>query len=679
MNQTQLRPLTDWLPITRKDAQKRGWDELDVVLVSGDAYVDHPAFGTAVVGRMIEHAGYRVGIIAQPNWRDDLRDFKKFGAPRLFFGVTAGCMDSMVNKYTAGRRLRSTDAYTPGGEGGFRPDYACVAYAKILKQLYPEVPVLLGGIEASLRRVTHYDYWSEQLKPSILEESGADMLVYGMGEKPLFEILRLMQRGVPMRSMKTIAQTAVLLEPGEAPPKNKRWETLALASHEECLSDKRSFARNFKHIEQESNKQFARRLTQDIGERTLVINPPYQTMTESEIDAAFDLPYTRLPHPKYKKRGPIPAYEMIKFSVNMHRGCFGGCSFCTISAHQGKMIASRSKDSILKEVDAITQMENFKGTITDLGGPSGNMYGMKGKKQEICDRCVSPSCIFPTVCFNLDTNHKPITEIYQQAKAHPKVKHAFVSSGLRYDLFVGKSKEESEANGYDEYIEQLVTHHVSGRLKVAPEHTSDAVLKQMRKPSFDLFYSFKEKFESVCQKNNLNQQIIPYFISSHPGCDTEDMADLAAKTKDLGFNLEQVQDFTPTPMTVATVIYYSGFHPYTLKPTLTVTDPEQKKMQRRFFFWYKPENRQWIQKALKGSKLEHLAEVLLETKKQRHSVAAAKGKDLRKNKKARTYRPKKRGSKDSTSKPQQKKSTKGPVSKPKQRTGNQRKSNHSRK
>ncbi|MEE8303971.1 MAG: YgiQ family radical SAM protein [Candidatus Tectomicrobia bacterium] len=608
---TVQRPITDWLPITQKEVENRGWEALDVVLVSGDAYVDHPAFGTAAIGRLIESQGLRIAILPQPNWRDDLRDFKKFGAPRLFFGVTAGCMDPMVNKYTANQRLRSTDAYTPGGQAGFRPDYATVVYSRILKQLYPEVPVVIGGIEASLRRVTHYDYWSDQLKPSILFDSGADLLVYGMGEQPLLRILKLLDKGVPFASLRTIAQTVFLLAPQDNLPKNKQWDTFELASHEVCLESKRSFARNFKYIEQESNKQYARRLLQKVDNATLVINPPFQTMTEQEIDVAFDLPYTRMPHPKYKKRGPIPAYEMIKFSVNLHRGCFGGCSFCTISAHQGKMIASRSKTSIMKEVDAITQMDDFKGYISDLGGPSGNMYKMKGKDQAICDRCVSPSCIFPTVCFNLDTNHKPMLDIYQAAAAHPKVKKAFVTSGIRYDLLVGKSEAESERNGYDEYIEQLVTHHVSGRLKVAPEHTSDDVLKIMRKPSFKLFYKFKDKFDAICQKRGLKQQIMPYFISSHPGCELKDMANLAVETKQLGFQLEQVQDFTPTPMTVATVIYDSGYHPYTLKPISTAKTQPEKRHQKRFFFWHNREHHAWIRQILQATKMGDLADKLL--------------------------------------------------------------------
>ena len=607
----QSRPLRDWLPITLKEVEARGWSALDVILLSGDAYVDHPAFGSAVIGRLIESKGLRIAIVPQPNWRDDLRDFKKFGRPELFFGVTAGCMDAMVNKYTAHKRLRSNDAYTPGGQAGFRPDYATTVYSRILKQLYPDVPVLIGGIEASLRRVTHYDYWSDQLKPSVLLESGADLLVYGMGEQPLRQILVLLDKGVPFASLRTVPQTAFLLPQSEPLPKNKRWQNFQLASHETCCQDKRAFARNFKYIEQESNKQYARRLLQPIGNDTLVINPPYPTMTEQEIDGSFDLPYTRLPHPKYRHRGPIPAYEMIKFSVNLHRGCFGGCSFCTISAHQGKMIASRSKASIMKEVDAITRMEGFKGYISDLGGPSGNMYKMKGKDQRICDRCVSPSCIFPTVCYNLDTNHRPMLDIYQTVATRPRVKKAYVSSGIRYDLLVGRSKTEAKRNGYDEYLQQLMTEHVPGRLKVAPEHTSDKVLNLMRKPSFELFYKFKRKFDAISAQAGLNQQIVPYFISSHPGCDLEDMAHLAAETKELGFELEQVQDFTPTPMTVATVIYYSGYHPYTLKPIATARTRQEKRQQNRFFFWYKREHQAWIRRVLEQRKMRQLANRLL--------------------------------------------------------------------
>lgn len=612
----ELRPITDWLPLTMKEVEKRGWKDIDVVLISGDAYVDHPSFGTAVIGRIIEDEGFRVAIVAQPNWKDDLRDFKKFGKPNYFFGVTAGCMDSMVNHYTANKRLRSTDAYTPGGEAGFRPDYATITYAKILKELYPDVPVLIGGIEASLRRVTHYDYWSDLLMPSILIDSKADMLVYGMGDQPLREILQLLKKGVPFESLKTIKQTSFLQPKTEELPKNKNWETVELASHEACLEDKLNYAANFKIVEVESNKWQANRITQKIGSYTLVINPPYKTMEEGEIDQSFDLPYTRMPHPKYKKRGAIPAFDMIKFSVNTHRGCFGGCSFCTISAHQGKFIASRSEASILREVEQVTQDPDFRGYISDIGGPSANMYRMKGKDEAICAKCTSPSCIHPVICSNLDTNHSDMTQLYRKIDANPKVKKAFVGSGIRYDLLVDEFNKNNEDGNHDEYIEQVVTRHVSGRLKVAPEHTSDDTLRIMRKPSFKHFHSFKEKYDKIQAKHGLKQQLIPYFISSHPGCEEQDMANLAAETKDMGFQLEQVQDFTPTPMTVATVIYYAGVHPYTLKPVYTAKSREQKQNQHRFFFWYKKENQNWIRAQLKKAKRPELIPKLLDEERQ---------------------------------------------------------------
>lgn len=610
----EQRPITDWLPITKKEMEKRGWDELDVILVSGDSYVDHPSFGTAVIARIIESEGLRIGIIPQPNWRDDLRDFKKFGKPRLFFGVTSGCMDTMVNHYTAAKRRRSTDAYTAGGEAGYRPDYASIVYTQKLKEIYPDVPVLIGGIEASLRRVTHYDYWSDKLFANILSMSGADMLVYGMGEQALREIMRLLRKGVPFDRLNTIKQTAFLQARDSEPPVNKNWETLQLNSHEKCLRDKKAFAANFKHIEQEANKVQARRLTQAVGDHLLVINPPNALMSEFEIDASFDLPYTRLPHPKYKKRGAPPAYEMIRFSINMHRGCFGGCSFCTISAHQGKFIASRSETSILKEVDAVASMPDFKGYISDLGGPSANMYKMKGKIQSICDRCVAPSCIHPVICTNLDTSHKPMTEIYRKVDQHPKIKKAFIGSGIRYDLLVdGYNKKHDDS--LDEYLEQVVCHHISGRLKVAPEHTSDATLRMMRKPSFKHFHEFKKKYERINKKYGLNQPLIPYFISSHPASTAEEMANLAAETKEMGFRLEQVQDFTPTPMTVATVIYYSGLHPYTLRPVYIAKTEKERKLQHIFFFWHKRENYRKIKEELTNMGRPDLIEKLLAEKK----------------------------------------------------------------
>jgi uncharacterized radical SAM protein YgiQ len=610
------RPITDWLPITKKEVEQRGWDELDVILISGDAYVDHPAFGTAVVGRIIESEGFRVAIVPQPNWKDDLRDFKKMGKPKYFFGVTAGCMDSMVNHYTANKRLRSNDSYTPGGVAGFRPDYATTVYTKILKEIYPDVPVLIGGIEASLRRVTHYDYWQDKLLPSILHSSGADMLVYGMGEQPLREILRLVKQGVPMNTIRNINQISYQQNTAEPLGEYNNWETVEISSHEVCLQDKIKYAANFKVVEVESNKWQANRIIQKIGNQTIVINPPFKTMNEKEMDKSFDLPYTRLPHPKYKNRGAIPSYEMIKFSINMHRGCFGGCSFCTISAHQGKFIASRSQESIMKEVNQIVKHPEFKGYISDLGGPSANMYQMKGKDESICNRCQSPSCIHPVICSNLDTSHTPLTEIYRKVDAHPEVKKAFVGSGVRYDLLVDDFNKNNQDGNHDIYMEQLVTRHVSGRLKVAPEHTSDDTLRVMRKPGFKYFRKFKEKYDNIQAKHNLKQPLIPYFISSHPGCEEADMANLAAETKDLGFQLEQVQDFTPTPMTVSEVIYYSGVHPYTLQPIKTAKTKEEKQAQNNYFFWYKPEFKQWIRNRLNKINRPDLADRLLKSSQQ---------------------------------------------------------------
>jgi uncharacterized radical SAM protein YgiQ len=601
-----------WLPVSREELAARGWDEVDVILVSGDAYVDHPAFGTAVIGRILEREGLRVAINPQPNWRDDLRDFRKLGAPRLFFGVTAGCMDSMINRYTAARRPRTDDAYTPGGEGGFRPDYAVTVYSRILKQLFPDVPVVIGGIEASLRRVTHYDYWSDSIRPTVLAESGADLLVYGMGEQPLIEILRLLGRGVPFASLKTVAQTAVLLPPGTPAPKTRAWEDVVLHSHEACLADRTLYAANARSIEIESNRARARRLVQPCGDRLLVVNPPCPTMTTAEIDASFDLPYTRLPHPRYRKRGAIPAYEMIRHSINTHRGCFGGCAFCTIAAHQGRFVASRSLGSILREVEAVKAMPDFAGTLSDLGGPSANMYRLRGKAQDLCDACTRPSCLWPRVCPNLATGHGPLLEVYEAVRRTPGVKHAFVTSGVRYDLLLAEGVPPDEQRSHDRYIDALVAHHVSGRLKVAPEHTSDDVLKIMRKPSFALFEAFKQRFDEAKKRAGRRElKIVPYFISSHPGSRLQDMADLAVRTKALGFELEQVQDFTPTPMTVATEIYATGVHPHDGRPVYCARTLDEKLEQRSFFFWYKPEARAALRGSLRRLGLEAVADRLL--------------------------------------------------------------------
>ncbi len=588
---TNLHP-SDWLPTSVKEMKVLGWDSVDVVLFSGDAYVDHPAFGAAVIGRTLQAAGYRVAIVPQPNWQDDLRDFRKFGAPRLFFGVSPGAMDSMVNHYTAARRRRSDDAYTPGGRHGARPDYPSVVYSKILKDLYPDVPLIGGGIEFSLRRLSHYEYWQDRLRPSIMLDAPVDILSYGMGEQTVLEIASRLAAGESVRSLTDIPQTAVLLDAAEMPAADEH--NIILASYEECLADRRLQAANFRHIEQESNRlNGSTVLWQSTGKKTVRVNPMLPAMTPGQIDASFDLPYTRLPHPRYHGK-TIPAYEMIRHSVNMHRGCFGGCAFCTISAHQGKFIASRSKESILREARQVTRMPDFKGYISDLGGPSANMYGMGGRDRGKCARCLRPSCLHPSPCSNLNTDHGALLDIYHAVDALPQVKKSFIGSGVRYDLSMHVTGDEVTDRTNAQYNRELITSHVSGRLKVAPEHTSDAVLRLMRKPSFELFGKFNALFERENSRAGLRQQLIPYFISSHPGCTEEDMAELAVATKRLNFHLEQVQDFTPTPMTLATEIYYTGIHPYTGEEVFTATTADDKQRQRMFFFWYDPEYRRNI-------------------------------------------------------------------------------------
>jgi uncharacterized radical SAM protein YgiQ len=597
--------INDWLPTTKKEVVARGWDQLDVILFSGDTYVDHPSFGPAVIGRVLESLGLKVAIVPQPNWQDDLRDFKKLGTPRLFFAVTSGCMDSMVNHYTANKRLRSNDAYTPGGKAGFRPDYATITYSNILKKLFPETPVVIGGVEASLRRLTHYDYWSDKLKPSILDDSKADLLIYGMGEKPIKALVDILEKGVPFKSIQNIPQTAYISEKSTLCKTD--WEDFELSSHEECLQDKAKFAANFKTIEEESNRfQSVKRLIQDKGHYSIVVNPPYELLTEFEVDEVYNLPYTRLPHPKYAKKDPIPAYEMIRHSITIHRGCFGACSFCTISAHQGKFISSRSEKSILKEVDQVTQMQDFKGYISDLGGPSANMYKMQGIDLDQCKKCKRASCLHPNVCKNLDTNPKPLTDLYKKVNSNKNIKKAFVGSGIRYDLFMHKLNDPD----YADYADELIKNHVSGRLKVAPEHTDESVLKIMRKPEFGMYHEFKKLFDRVNKKHQLNQQLIPYFISSHPGCKNIHMAELAIETKLLDFKPEQVQDFTPTPMTLATVMYYSGINPYTMEEVPVARSKDDKLSQRKFFFWYKSEYRKEIISELKKVNREDLIDKL---------------------------------------------------------------------
>ena len=589
--------LTDFLPTTKKECKLRGWEELDVILFSGDAYVDHPSFGVAVIGRSLEAAGYKVAIVPQPDWHGDYRDFKKLGKPRLFFGISPGCMDSMVNKYTANKRLRKEDAYSPDGRHDCRPEYPTVVYSKILRQLYPDTPIVLGGIEASMRRLTHYDYWQDALRKCILCDSGADMILYGMGAKSVLSLCQRIAAGEPIQQIHDIPQTVYLAQKEEIDGGIKD-DDIILHSHEECLRDKLLQADNFRHIEEESNKIHAQRLIQAVDNKYVVVNPPFPTLSTKEIDAYYDLPYTRVPHLKYKGKR-IPAYEMIKFSINIHQGCFGGCAFCTISAHQGKFVTCRSKESILREVKQVIDMPDFKGYLSDLGGPSANMYGMAGKNHLACEHCKRPSCIHPKICPNLNTDHSKLLDIYRSVDAIPGIKKSFVSSGVRYDLLLHKSKDEATNAAAQEYTKELIKNHVSGRLKVAPEHTSDTVLNLMRKPSFKLFEQFKVIFDKINKEESLKQQLIPYFISSHPGCQAQDMANLAIITKKLNFQLEQVQDFTPTPMTVSTETWYTGYDPYTLEPVYCAKTPNEKLAQRQFFFWYKPEERKSIERELR--------------------------------------------------------------------------------
>jgi uncharacterized radical SAM protein YgiQ len=586
-------PNTDtrnFLPTSVKEMKSLGWDQPDVILFTGDAYIDHPSFGAAVIGRVMENEGLKVAIVPQPNWRDDLRDFRKLGRPKYFFGVTAGNMDSMVNHYTAARRLRSDDAYTPGGKAGYRPDYPTIVYTKILKSIYPDVPVVIGGIEASMRRLTHYDYWKDKIEPSILLSSGADLLIYGMGEQPLRELLRLISKGVAFSSLKTISQTSIAIDNDQQLPVNKKGKDIILGSYEKCAEDKKIFADNFVAFEKESNKIDPARLIEGTGNKLVIVNPPFLPMNEEEADRSFDLPYMYLPHPRYKSKESIPAYEMIKFSVNIHRGCFGGCSFCAISAHQGKQIVSRSEKSIINEIGKIATLPDFKGYLSDLGGPSANMYRMKGIDQMLCRNCSRPACIWPNVCKNLDTNHRSLTELYKKVNRMPGIKKAFIGSGVRYDLLFPEWNKNA-GRGEADYLEELITNHVSGRLKVAPEHTSPRVLAHMRKAPFDLFKKLNKRFDAIKAKHDLKYEIVPYFISSHPGCTDSDMAELVSEVKSMGIKPEQVQDFTPTPMTLSTLMYYTGFDPYTGKQVHVTRSIEDKRRQKEFFFWYKKDHR----------------------------------------------------------------------------------------
>ena len=563
-----------FLPTTVKEMKALGWDYVDIVLFTGDAYIDHPSFGAAVVSRLFEAEGYRVAVVPQPNWRDDLRDFRKFGAPRLCFCVSAGAMDSMVNHYTANIRLRSNDAYTAGGAAGFRPDYTVKTYTQILKRLFPNVPVLIGGIEASLRRLTHYDYWQNRLHPSILIDSGADFLLYGMGERTVREVAAAMRNGFNAKRMRSIRQVAFVADK-EYVERLDKSKTIMLHSFEKCVADKRAFGENFVQLETQSNLLEAEAvLVEPTKGQYVIVNPMNSTLTTEELDYAYDLPYMRAPHPRYNGRGDIPAWEMIRNSVNIHRGCFGGCSFCTISAHQGKFISSRSEASILREVEHITSQPDFHGTISDVGGPSANMYGLGGKDKRLCGKCRRPSCLHPKPCPNLNRDHKPLIELYRKVRGVKGVKHAYIGSGIRYDLFDNS-----------QYLKEVVLHHTSGRLKVAPEHTEDGVLALMRKPSFTLFEQLNQDFNRICRENGLRYQLIPYFISSHPGCREVDMQALSRKVLGkLHFTLEQVQDLTPTPMTLSSVMFYTGENPYTHERVFVARSQEDKRRQKQYFF-----------------------------------------------------------------------------------------------
>ncbi|MGA3286796.1 MAG: YgiQ family radical SAM protein [Bacteroidota bacterium] len=596
----------DFFPTSVKEMRELGWKQVDVILFTGDAFVDHPSFGAAVVARVLKKAGYTVAIVPQPNWRDDLRDFKKLGIPRLFFGVTSGNMDSMINHYTANKRLRSNDAFTPGNKAGQRPDYAVTVYSKILKSLYPQVPLIIGGIEASLRRLTHYDYWSDSLKPSILIDSNADLIVYGMAEKSIVAAAKRLSRGESIESITQIPQTAFRAKEF---PDVQNDKIILLASYEECVKSKKAFARNFVITEEESNKLEQRALAEKSGKEWVIINPAYPPLSQKEIDSVYDLPYTRLPHPRYNGKEPIPAYEMIKDSVTIHRGCFGGCSFCTISAHQGKFISSRSKSSILKELKTIVHAPTFKGHITDLGGPSANMYEMKGVNLKQCTVCKRPSCLYPVLCKNLDTNYTPLIELYKEARKVKGIKKVTVGSGIRYDLILDKKNKPVDPSAL-EYFKELVVHHVSGRLKVAPEHTSEKVLKLLRKPSFELFIHLYNRFRDICQEYGLNQQLIPYFISSLPASGLDEMADLSVQMQKLNMKLEQVQDFTPTPMTLASVMFYTGFDPYTLEKINIPRSIKEKKMQQLFFFLSDKEKREELKVELSRMKRFDIIQLL---------------------------------------------------------------------
>lgn len=564
------------IPTSVKEVQRLGWDYIDVIFFTGDAFVDHPSFGTACIARYLEKFGYRVAVVPQPNWKDDLRDFRKLGAPRLYFAVNSGAMDSMVNHYTAARRLRHEDAYTPDGQFGRRPDRAVTVYTKILKRLWPDVPVVIGGVEASLRRLAHYDYWDNSIHPSILVDSGADWLCYGMGERTMLELTRAIESGRNLRQMENIAQLAFYRK-GTC----KLDGALVLHSYEQCLEEPRSFAENFHQIEVHANMLTPQTLVEPVGDGYVRVNPPLPPATTEEMDSFWDLPFTKKPHPRYKGKR-IPAYDMIKDSIITHRGCFGGCNFCTIAAHQGKFIQSRSEESILKEVRELAAMPEFRGNISDLGAPTANMYGMHGKDPSRCAVCRRKSCLFPSPCSNMDRNHERVLALYRRVDAVKGIRHSYIGSGVRYDLFLDE-KGFVDGSG-KKYLRELMLRHTSGRLKVAPEHTEDKVLYYMAKPSFRLFERLRAEFDKINREEGTHTELVPYFISSHPGCTLQDMRKLASNRSLKGIWMEQVQDFMPTPMTTSSIMFCTGLDPRTMKEVFVEHDPERKKEQKSLFF-----------------------------------------------------------------------------------------------
>ena len=564
------------IPTSVKEVQRLGWDYIDVIFFTGDAFVDHPSFGTACIARYLEKFGYRVAVVPQPNWKDDLRDFRKLGAPRLYFAVNSGAMDSMVNHYTAARRLRHEDAYTPDGQFGRRPDRAVTVYTKILKRLWPDVPVVIGGVEASLRRLAHYDYWDNSIHPSILVDSGADWLCYGMGERTMLELTRAIESGRNLRQMENIAQLAFYRK-GTC----KLDGALVLHSYERCLEEPRSFAENFHQIEVHANMLTPQTLVEPVGDGYVRVNPPLPPATTEEMDSFWDLPFTKKPHPRYKGKR-IPAYDMIKDSIITHRGCFGGCNFCTIAAHQGKFIQSRSEESILKEVRELAAMPEFRGNISDLGAPTANMYGMHGKDPSRCAVCRRKSCLFPSACSNMDRNHERVLALYRRVDAMKGIRHSYIGSGVRYDLFLDE-KGFVDGSG-KKYLRELMLRHTSGRLKVAPEHTEDKVLYYMAKPSFRLFERLRAEFDKINREEGTHTELVPYFISSHPGCTLQDMRRLASNKSLKGIWMEQVQDFMPTPMTTSSIMFCTGLDPRTMKEVFVEHDPERKKEQKSLFF-----------------------------------------------------------------------------------------------